>query len=295
MSEVVASAAPIDVVRRGVVTSLFGALLAPAFAADPASARGTVTIGGERIAITHALAVQRDNAEGLLESANELRIALTDRELTPEQLWGIAFLPVTTLANDGKVRGLLIRLDPANRNRAVVTVLARPRAGETLANVTLESTAGALPAVKLADGRASGSVERSLAGEPATAVAVTFSAPVLQEAKVTEDLRGAAAQASPQVKTLAAAARALSQGDLAAHGKLSTATARARSEQMFAQPGAPKGAELSKMLKQTGDEMRKDVAKAQRVVVRGQRAVVLLGAGAFQAMALEDGVWKIDE
>ena len=282
------------VARRSIAVALFGTLAAPALALEPASARGTVAVGSERIAITHAVAVQRDNAEGLLDAPNELRIALTDRELAPEQLWGIAFLPVTTLASDGKVRGVLIRVDPANRNRALLTMLTKPRQpGESLANITLESSAGALPALKVADGRVSGSIERAPSGEPPTSISVTFSAPVLHEPKVSEDLRGAAVQGSPQMKTLAASARALSQGDLAAHGKLSTAGARERQQQMFAQ--GPKGAELTKMLKQAGDEMRSELAKAQRVVVRGNRAVVLLGAGSFRTLALEDGAWKIDE
>jgi len=281
---------------RNAATALLVALATSSNAADPASARGTATIAGERVTIAHAVAVQRDNAEGLLDSPNELRIALTDRELAPEQLRGIVFLPATTLAIDGKVRGLLVRVDPANRNRANVTVLAKPlQAGASLANVTLEATSGALPSVKITEDRVVGSIERSLPGEPPVAVAVTFSAPVLREPKVTEDLRGAAAQASAQVKTLQAAAKALSQGNRAAQASHMTAAARARQDQMFAQPGAPKGGELAKMLKQAGDEMTKELAKVQRVVVRGERAVVLAGDGAAHSMALESGAWKIDD
>jgi hypothetical protein len=281
----------------GVVAGpLLLALAVSAAAADPPSARGTMTLGGERIALTHAVAVQRDNAEGLLESPNELRIALTDRELAPEQLWGLVFLPATTMAGEGKLRGLLIRVDPANRSRALVTLLAKPaQPGATLANITIESSAGALPTVKIGDGRVAGSIERTLAGDPPTPLTVAFSAPVLKEPGVTEDLRGAAAQSSPQVKTLSAAARALSQGDRAGQGSHLTAAARVRQDQTFAQPGMPKGAELAKMLKQAGDESKSELTKVQRVVVRGTRAVVLLGGGTVRTMALEDGAWKIDE
>ena len=155
---------------RCVAASLLCAFAAAAVAADPASARGSMTIAGERIALMHAAAVERDNAEGLLDSPNELRIALTDRELSPEMLWGIAFLPATTMASEGKLRGLLIRVDPANRNRAVVTLLAQPRQpGESLANVTIESSAGARPALKVGSVRLPSARMRATAklfGEP---------------------------------------------------------------------------------------------------------------------------------
>ena len=97
-----------------------------AHAIDAGVAKGALNVGGATIPLTHAYAQLHDNAEKLLERPRELRILLADREAPQSALNGIAFLPVVHMAREGKLRGLLIQLDPAKPDEAAVTVLHAP-------------------------------------------------------------------------------------------------------------------------------------------------------------------------
>src|SRR5262245_29242644 len=94
-----------------------------ASAIDPGIATGTLQVNEKKITLRHAYAHLRDNTEGLLDHPKELRVLLTDREVPPETLVGIAFLPVTELARQGKAQGLLFEMDPGNPNEVVMTLL----------------------------------------------------------------------------------------------------------------------------------------------------------------------------
>ena len=88
--------------------SLFLLPVHTAFAIDPGTAKGTIKLGGKDVPLKHSIAYQLDNTEGLLDRPKELRIVLSDREVAPEALAGIAFPPVMTLAREGKVVGILL-------------------------------------------------------------------------------------------------------------------------------------------------------------------------------------------
>jgi len=92
--------------------------LLPAHAIDPGRAKGFLQAGAERVPIVEALAHFHDNAEGLLDRPRELRILLADREVPQEALAGIDFPMVGEMARDGRLRGLLIRVDPRARRRS---------------------------------------------------------------------------------------------------------------------------------------------------------------------------------
>src|SRR5262245_6840359 len=97
-----------------------------ASAIDPGTAKGALRVGDDTIALTHAYAHLHDNAEGALDRPTELRVLITDREVKQETLRGLVFLPITTLAREGKVRGLLVRFDPADPTKVEVTLLLPP-------------------------------------------------------------------------------------------------------------------------------------------------------------------------
>jgi hypothetical protein len=272
------------------------AAAAGALAIDPGTAKGTLTLGAERIALTHVVAVQRDNAEGLLDRPNEMRLVLADREVKPEALWGIAFLPVTQLAMAGQVRGVLLRWDPANPEGYVLTVLAKPaEPGGMLANTTISRSSGALPGVKIANNRVGGSAELTDPVGNGARWSATFSAPLLHEPRVTDDLRGAAAKASPQVKALQAVQKGLAKGDWGVQRSLSTAAANQRFDAQMAQAGSPDAKQMAEFAKMGSKELAGDLGKVDRVVVRGERAVVLMGKSSWRHFALDGGAWKIDD
>lgn len=267
-----------------------------ALAIDPGTAKGTLTLGAERIALTHVVAVQRDNAEGLLDRPNELRLVLADREVKPEALWGVAFLPVTQLALAGQLRGVLLRWDPAKPEGYVLTVLAKPaEPGGMLANTTISRSSGALPGVKIANNRVSGSAEVTDAVGNGARWSATFSAPLMHEPRITEDLKGAAAKASPQAKALQAVQKGLAQGDWSVQRSLSTPAANQRFDAQLAQAGSPDAKQMAEFAKMGAKELAKDLAQIDRVAVRGERAIVMMGKSSWRQFALDGGAWKIDD
>src|SRR5262245_43810513 len=98
-----------------------------ASAIDPGVAVGALQVNEKKITLRHAYAHLRDNAEGLLDHPKELRVLLTDREVSQDALVGIAFLPVTELARQGQAQGLLFELDPDKPNEVVMTLLYPPK------------------------------------------------------------------------------------------------------------------------------------------------------------------------
>lgn len=276
-------------------TALAAAALS-AHALDPATVKGTLQIGAERIVLTHAVAVQRDNAEGLLDRPNELRLVLADREVKPEALWGVAFLPVTNLAMDGQLRGVLLRWDPAKPEGYVLTVLSKPaEPGQSLANTTISRTGGALPGVKIADNRVSGNVAGDGTAPKGVVWSANFSVPLMNETKVSAELKGAAAKTSPQVKTLQAVQKGLAKGDWGVQRSLSTPAANRRFDTMMGQAGAPDAKQMAEFAKMGAAEMASDLAKVDRVVVRGDRAIVMMGKNSWRQMARDGETWKVDE
>ncbi|HMB28663.1 MAG TPA: hypothetical protein VKS99_11185, partial [Blastocatellia bacterium] len=65
---------------------------------DPGVARGSLRVNEKNITLHHAYAHLHDNAEGLLDKTERFRVLFTDREVPPNALDGIAFLPVMELA-----------------------------------------------------------------------------------------------------------------------------------------------------------------------------------------------------
>src|SRR5512135_2349275 len=102
---------------------LFASLPQDVFAIDPGRVQGSFQVNDKAIALTQAYAHLHDNAEGLLDHPKELRILLVDREVPQEALAGISLLPLEQMAREGRVQGLLLRLDPIYHKRLFVTLL----------------------------------------------------------------------------------------------------------------------------------------------------------------------------
>lgn len=267
-----------------------------------ASVQGTMKIGDRKIALKHVRAHFHDNAEGLLDHAHELRVVVTDVDVPPESIRGLAFLPVDDLARKGEVHGLVIKLDPAEPNSVVITLLDKPgEEGASLMTLTRSVSGQELwKSFAYAAGQVSGELVESEASEndehPLT-YSFKFSAPVMDEPAVTADLKGKAALASPQVAVLRAKAKAMAAGDLEAMKKTSSVAAAASGEAHMAQMGLTPEA-LKAMMKEYGPAMLKDAGSIQRVVVRGDRAVAFArgeGGSTWFNFVLENGEWKSDD
>jgi hypothetical protein len=269
------------------------------FAIDPGRVQGYLQVNDQAIVLTQAYAHLHDNAEGLLDRPQELRLLLVDREVPQEALSGIACLPVEQMAREGRVQGLLLRLDPNDHQRLLVTLLYPPtEPGQTLMTQTVTTT-GRKPPIELKIGgfnRVGGAVEHheerqsETRGLPRLNYSLRFSAPLFHEMPVTAVLMGQKAQNSSQMRVLREKAGALEKGDFASVQRLSTAGANRRTRALLAQAGP----EAESLAKQAAAELRESTKHLQRVVVRGDRAVAIFAQKQWHNFVREDGEWKSD-
>jgi hypothetical protein len=115
----------------------------PALAIDPGIAEGSLQAGGATFKLAHAYAYR---------DPKELRIVLGDRQMPKTVPPDIGFLSVAQVAREGKVRGLLIQMNPDDRKQTVVTVL-HP--------TVVSRTAGVVHNFVIANNRVSGELESS--------------------------------------------------------------------------------------------------------------------------------------
>lgn len=282
--------------------SLLGLIVAvafcwqPAYAIDQGTVQGTLAINGEEVRLTHSYAHLHDNAEGLLRFPKELRIVLADREIPQPSLRGIVFLPVGDLAREGKVRGLLITLDPGAPGMVLVTLLAKPPSpGHSLMTLTLGDAGGkVISGLLVSRVRVSGEIRhadssgRTDDDPPGLAFSAKFSAPLFNELPVTADLRGKAARNSIQAKVYREKIGALKKGDFEAVRRLSTARANRRDAVMLERMGD----QAKAFAKEAAEDLEKSAAGIRRVVVRGDSAVMLFSEKHWATFAREGGQWK---
>jgi hypothetical protein len=274
-------------------------LLAPFFVMtdqESGTVKGTLKVNEKNITLRYAYAHLHDNAEGVLDDTEKFRVLFTDREVPPNALDGIAFLPVMDLAKQGQVQGLMFEMDPQDPNNVVMTLLQPSGQGRFLIRQTINVKGGAdlFKDWKLTDKRVSGAIERrgerepGLADFPAVSYSVQFDAPIFNEPKVTADLKGKAAQDSPQARLLSAKADALAHGDFAAAQKVCTDRANRFNQSFLA---SEKQASLAKQ----ADGLKKSLQKIQRVVERGDRSIVILPNNQWFSFVREGGEWKSDD
>jgi hypothetical protein len=264
---------------------------------DPGSVEGSLRINDSEVQLKWAYARLHDNAEGVLDRSKKLRILLTDREVPADALDGIVFLPVEEMAKQGEVHGLLLELDPKDPDNMVVTLLYPPSdPGYSLITQTISKGKG-IPGWSLDSNHVSGTVEHHDDAEwdfpdiPRLSYMLQFNAALSHEPPVTEDLKKKKALSSPQVQVLSAKADALIRGDFVAVQEVCSERARRHNEVVFAH----RTEEVQTMAKEAGTQMKKSLKKVQRVVVRGNRAVVIFSGKEWATLVLENGEWKSDD
>lgn len=277
--------------------ALFLAPFLATLAIDPGVAKGSLQVGAETIPLKFAAAQMHDNAEKLLDRPRELRIVLADREIPQDALSGIAFPPVVQMAREGKVKGLFLRLDPGNRRRVSVTVLRpMPSAQISLLNQTLTASRDAFKALDVGGNRVTGEIEyRDTSSTPSDypkiGYAVRFGAPLFNEPAVTADLRGKEAYDSPQVRVLRERARALAKGDIAIARQFSTERANRTADAFLARAGS----QAPVYVREAAADLERSLKKLQRVVVRGDRAVVIFSGKEWMNLVRAGGQWLLDD
>jgi len=284
--------------RPVVAVALLAFFLLPVHAAalDVGTVKGSLKAGGKDIPLKYSIAYQLDNAEGLLDRPKELRIVLTDREVPQQALAGIAFPPVMQMAREGKVQGIMLRLDPADRKNIVVTLLAAPSDPRmSLSNLTVGGQ-DRFKKLDIANNRVIGEIayKESRAGSadmPSLDFSISFNSPLFNDPAVTADLKGEAARKSPQAQLLRDKARALAKGDFDALRKLSTERANKSTDAFLAQAGP----QAKAFAKEAAVEVEKSSRTLERVVVRGDRAVAIVGKGEWMTFIREGGQWKTDD
>ena len=268
-----------------------------AFALDAGTAKGSLKAGGKDIPLKHSIAYQLDNAEGLLDRPRELRIVLTDREVPQQALAGIAFPPVMQLAREGKVQGIMLRLDPSDRKNILVTLLAAPSDPRmSLTNLTVSGSQDAFKKLDIANNRVIGEMayKESRTGSadmPSLDFSIGFNSPLFNDPAVTADLKGEAARKSPQAQLLREKAAALAKGDFEGLKKLSTERQNKSTDEFLRQMG-PKAKLFAK---EAAAEISKSLKTLERVVVRGNRAVAIVGKGEWMTFVQEGGQWCSDD
>jgi hypothetical protein len=224
--------------------SLAEMIFAPgAFAIDPGTASGTLKVDGDAITLTNAYAHFHDNAEGWLDNKKEMRILVTDREVSEDALAGLnPFFTLSAMVRQGSLRGVLIRFDPAKAKSILVTVLYPPKdQSHALANKTIsDSEKSPLAKLLISELRVSASVNQGNEGNadlgwPAESYSFRFSAPLFREPAVTGTLKNKQALNSPQAKAILAKAAAFIKGDLEKTRQLSTERSFREIENFMAQ------------------------------------------------------------
>lgn len=253
----------------------------PALAIDPGKASGRYNHDGADFKLTHAIALAVDNAEGFSEGPG-LRVLLSDREVPISALYGLAFPSVWGMARDGKLEGLLLKIDPADKTGLVATILTKPEPGYSLGTTTISNSEGLWTRLEASPTRVSG----ELKADASDAMVFEFSAPIFTNA-VEADLTGAAAAASDPVQVLRARAEAIGKGDFQAAAAYSTHESAHTFEEI--------PPEIRKQAPKMAAYMLRQLKAPKRVVIRRATAAVMLGKGEWASVTKVDGVWKASD
>ena len=118
---------------------------------------------------------------------------------------------------------------------------------------------------------------------------VKFSAPLFRELPVTANLKGNAAQNSPQAKVYREKINALKRGDFEAVKRLSSARANRRDTAMLARMDDQTKKAFAA---EAAADMEQSLKLIKRVVVRGESAVAIFSEKQWATFVHEGGQWK---
>jgi len=268
------------IARRTLLATGLALSAGRAFAMDPGTASGRYQDDDVKLGFSHAIALLQDNAEGMLDRPHQMRVLLSDVEVAPAALYGIVFPPVRAMAREGKVKGVLVEFDPADKTSALITVLSKPAdPSVSFANITRSDSTGLWKRLDVSDTRVSGEFKPDDDGH----LVMSFSAPVFTD-PVQQDLKGAAAQQSELIGVLIARAQAMAKGDRTTAYSLSTEASVATIKSF------PPG--MEKAMAGQIPVLIKSLKSARRVVIRRETAAVLTPDGSWFNLAREGGAWK---
>lgn len=282
--------------------SFFVALLATtplAWAIDPGIAEGTIVIGKTTVPLKTALAHAYDDAEGLGEGP-ELRILLTDRPVAAGLLRGYGTSELETAAREGKLKGVLLRVDPKKPTGTVngTLLLASGDPQRALTFFTADGGPPAFERFQLGDNRVVGTFRLRLDGEEdgegALAIDATFSAPVFQDPPITARLAGKEALESAPAQAVLAYETALRAGDLSALPRHAT-PARVREVEAYQARMGDKA--FRAMVEQAIPDAAVRRKQPWKVFVRGDRATVIIHDNEgeqIQALVRDNDGWKVE-
>jgi len=287
-------------IKKLVCICMIACCVTSAYAAEKkgvkAMSQNMLTVNGEAIQLKYFQALLHDNAEGLLESRKELRILFSDSPISEDALDGITFLPVMQMARDGKIRGLLFKLDPNNLGEMYVTLLQKPADPQaSLMTQTLSSSKkDVIRNFKISNEYISGGIEHHEEGDsffadmPKMSYAVNFKAPFDNAPKITLDIKGKEAQKSPQAAILFKKGDALEKKDFTALRTLLTDSAYRNSQALLSNP------EFQAMLPEIGTEIKKSISNISRLVVRNTRATIIFEGKSWAELVNQGGEWKLE-
>ncbi|MFA7403934.1 MAG: hypothetical protein WC007_08070 [Pelobacteraceae bacterium] len=285
------------------ITILMCVLLpARARAIDPGSASGSFTFDKDTIQLKYAYVHLHDNAEGWLDTAREMRVLVTDRQVPQESLAGLnAFSTLAEMLRQDKVRGVLLRFDPAAPNSIMISKIFPPKdPNESLTNMSLGyGDRSPIDNLQISDQRVSGAFKMHTAANEEMGwvledYALTFSAPLFKEPAITSDVTGNKALKSPQAGALLAKCAAMAKGDMKKARQYATDRSNLEVDTYLAQAGE----EAKPMFQQMAVEQEKAVKKGPlRLVVRGNRATLIIGESDGKNLlefVQQGGKWKTD-
>ncbi len=263
--------------------------------AKESAVEGSFTRDGVTVTLTHAYAHLHDNAEGILDRNPELRILLSDREVSPEVLVGLGILPVDRMAVEGAIQGLLIALQPDTPNEINVTYLLQPEEEgmSTMNQYFSTSDQDLWASFEFSEEHLRGVLEK-----PDDGFSVSFSVPVAKEPAVSALLEGDEAKQSEPYQVLLTQLEAVKAGDLNGLRAMMTEASKTKTQEMIERMGATEE-QMVGMLEQMAPEREAMLAAVQKVVIRGDRALVLFqeeeGSRSWSNLVKVDGVWKVDD
>lgn len=275
------------------------AIITPSFAIDPGVAEGVLRINNESIELKHAYAHEYDNEDGLGEGP-ELRILLSDREVPQTLLSGFnAGFKLDSMARNGRIRGVLLRLDPVNLNTLLNGTILYPPDNPQNSLVSFTKTGTEeFQNIEMKNNRVMGKVkdERDAQSEdmPAYEFSASFSAPLFHDEPISARLSGEEAVKSPQAQTILECEEAMRNWNL---------------EKVKTLVSPEKFDEFQGQIARLGDDTVKDMAKqmipnratreqqVKQVIVRGSQAVVVMeeeGSKEFIPLRQVKGKWIVD-
>jgi hypothetical protein len=291
MNTIIACLSLLCCLLGGVAVTTVGAAEAP-------PGMGTLHVNGKPIQLVAGFALLHDNAEGLLDYPTELRILLVDRKVDEKTLQGIGYLEIARMAEQGKVQGVMISMDPNDPGTMRLGYLYPPKPEKTLTRKKFNTPGEKVfEELVISDKRVKGKLaDRDNPDELAPEddrfdVAVSFDLPLLHEPAVTENLAGEEARKSPIMALFRRKAEALVRGDIETLRKIAGANGTKSLEAFLANVGD----RAAPILKETGTAVQQSLDKVDRIVVRGDRAIVLIGDGEWVSFVKEAGQWKTDD